>query len=384
MGCDQSSVIENEKLRELLTSTKVGNHKLKNKVVMAAMTRMRSDPKTGIPNDLNVKYYSERSQDAGFVLTECTSISLEGEGFPGATQIFTKEQQAGWKKVADEVHKNNGVIFVQLYHCGRATNSEKIGGKQPVGPSNIINRHSSNYNKFDEPRALSIDEIKEIVKQFGVSAKLLKDAGIDGVQLHAANGYLIDQFIKDCTNNRTDSYGGSVENRCRFALEVIDELIKVFGNGSVGIKLSPVGRYNDMYDSDPVATLNYILPELNKRKIAFAEICRAPDGSEHCLYDKKGEEQISNLFTPELKKKLSNVSLIGNNAFTAEEANQMIKDNLVDLVSFAKNYIGNPDYCERLRNGSQLVGPDWATVYGGGEKGYCDYPKFQKGISLEK
>ena len=370
------SVTEN--LNNLLTPTKVGIHNLKNKVVMAAMTRMRADPKNGIPNELNVKYYSERAEDAGFVLSECSAISQEGEGFPGNTQIFTKEHQEGWQKVADEVHKVNGLIFTQIYHCGRATNSEKTGGKQPVGASNILNRHSSNYNKFEEPRELSVDEIKQIVKQFGASAQLLKNAGVDGVELHAANGYLVDQFIKDCTNNRKDEYGGSIENRCRFALEIIDELITVYGSGSVGIKLSPVGRYNDMYDSDPMATLNYILPELNKRNIAFVEISRAPDGTENIQYEKKGEEQISNLYTSELKKLLPNVSLIGNNKFSGDEAEKMIKENLIDLVSFGQNYIGNPDLCLRLKNGYPLTSPDWSKAYFGGENGYCDYPKYKK------
>jgi N-ethylmaleimide reductase len=219
------------------------------------MTRCRADPTNGIPNELHVKYYSERAEDAGLVLTECCAVSQHGEGFPGACQVFNKEQMEGWKKVADAVHKNNGVIFVQIYHAGRATNSTKTGGKQPVSASDLLNKHSSEYNKFEEPRELTKDEIKEIVQQFAASAKLLKDAGVDGVELHGANGYLVDQFLRDGSNKRTDNYGGSVENRSRFALEVIDELVKVFGKGRVGIKLSPVGRYNDMYDSDPVLYL---------------------------------------------------------------------------------------------------------------------------------
>lgn len=370
MGCSNTTVLDNEKEKTLLSPVHLGPYTLKNRVVMAAMTRMRTDPKNGIPNDLLVKYYTERAEDAGFVLTECTAVQPNGEGFPGNAQLFNEDQMKGWKKVVSSVHNVGGKIFIQLYHCGRATNESKINGGKVVGASNVQNRDDG----MGVPKELSKDEIKEIVKAFGQSAELAKQAGFDGVQLHGANGYLVDQFLKDCTNIRKDEYGGSIENRSRFCLEVIDELIKVMGKLRVGIKLSPLGRYNDMFDSNPSDLLKHLLTELNKRKIAFVEIARG--GAEEGRYGVKPLDQIKDIIG-DAKALLTDVLLIGNDNYTSEEADKEIKENRVNMVSFGKNYIANPDLVARIKNNWKIESPDWNTVFGGNEKGYCDYPKHQ-------
>lgn len=371
MGCNNSTVIENENARELLSTIDFGNYKLKNRIMMAAMTRQKADPTTGVPSDLHVDYFTQRGEDAGVVLTECVAVRQDGEGFPGNGQAFKKEHFAGWKKVADSVHKVGGKIFAQIYHAGRATDSTKIGGLQVVGPSAIKNRYEG---KFDEPKALDKKGIKELISAFVDSARNFKEIGFDGVELHAANGYLIDQFLKDSTNNRNDEYGGSIENRARFLLELVDEIAKVIGASRIGVKLTPGGRYNDMFDSNPQSILDYVLPQLNKRKICFVEIVRPPDGTAS-LYDIKGEDQLPNLFNG-LKKKLPDVVLVGNSNITPEEADDLIKKKEIDMVSFAKNYIANVDLANRIRHKWPLSSPDWSKLYSSGAEGYSDYKKY--------
>ena len=370
MGCNNSTVLDDVKEKNLYSQVSLGPYSLKNRVAMAAMTRMRADPKSGIPNEWFVKYYTERAEDAAFVLTECLAVTPNGEGFPGNAQLFNEEQANGWKKVVDSVHKANGKIFAQLYHCGRATNEEKINGGKIVGASNVKNRDEG----MGQPEELSIPEIKDIVKAFGKSAELASKAGFDGVEVHAANGYLVDQFLKDATNNRTDEYGGSIENRCKFLLEVVDEVIKVYGNLRVGVKISPLGRYNDMFDSNPLALIKHLLPQLNKRKIAFVELMKGGDGEG--LYGVKGTDQIKDV-VGEARSLLPDVVLVGNDGYTPEEALKDIQENRINMVSFAKNYMSNPDLVQRIKNGWKLVDPDWATAFGGTDKGYCDFPKYQ-------
>lgn len=366
----------------LLNPIQVGAYKLRNKLIMSAMSRCKSDPKTGIAHELHAKYYSQRAEDAGLVITESSAVRSDGEAFPAAAQIFNKEQMLGWKKVVEAVHKVNGRIFIQLYHAGRSTCSEKIGGGTVIGASSIPNRYSSESTKYDIPKTLKTNEVENMVQAFVESAKLAKQAGFDGVEIHAGAGYLIDQFLKDATNDRNDKYGGSIQNRCRFLLEIIDGVSKVFGYDKIATKLTPAGRFNDMYDSDPVALLDYLLPELNKRKIAFVEVLRPSDGTpkSQVLYEKMGEEQIPDLYGlfGGLKNKLRDVILVGNQDFTPEEAEIMIKQSKIDLVSFAKNYIGNPDLSIRLKNNWPLTPPDFANLYSQGEKGYSDYPKYKE------
>ena len=366
MECDKSTLVDNSK-NELLSSSELGAYKLKNRVIMCSMTRLRADA-GGIPNDIMAKYYSERAEDAGLVLTECSAVSKDGDNLPLNGGAYTKEQMAGWKKVVDGVHKVGGKIFCQIFHCGRCTVSD------PIGPSPITNRYGG---KYETPREMTTDDIKNAVKQFITSAKLLKEeAGFDGVEILAGNGYLIDQFLRDCSNHRTDEYGGSIENRSKFLLEVLDGVIEVFGANKVGIKLSPVSRYNDMFDSKPKELLGYILPQINSRKIAFAEICQA-DLTNDDLYNVNGKDQIEDMWT-ECKKYLTNVNLVANYGLDYETASRLINEGKADFVSFGQMYISNPDLVDRLKNNYLLTPPDFTYVYDGVEKGYIDYKKHSK------
>lgn len=368
MGCNNTSVL-NENAKCLFEEINLGKFTLRNKIAMASMTRMRTTD--GTPNDLYVEYYSQRASDCGFILTECLAVSDRGEGFPGNCQAFTEKHKEGWKKVIDEVHRKKGIIFGQIVHAGRAAAKAKLNGQQALAPSAILNRSRQDY---ETPKEMSKEEIKEVINEFVHSAKLLKEAGMDGIEIHSANGYLIDQFLRDGTNTRTDEYGGSIENRSRFFLEILDEVIKIFGANRVGCKLTPIGRYNDMFDSNPKALMDHLLKELNSRKVAFVELCRGDNQeSKHQI---KGEDQIKDVFDG-AKNLLPNVVLIGNTRFSAEEANNLIKKKVIDMVSFATNYIANPDLAYRISNNFELAQPDWGKAFGGGKEGFTDYKHYE-------
>jgi 2,4-dienoyl-CoA reductase-like NADH-dependent reductase (Old Yellow Enzyme family) len=351
--------------------------------MMAALTRMRGDPKLGLPKEHHFKYYCERAEDAGVVLTECIAVSSCGDCFKGALCAYNNDHKEGLTKLVEAVHKVGGIIFAQLFHCGRSSNKETLG-VQPVSCSDILNR---SY-KYDQPLALSKDGIKDIINKFKDSIQMCKDAGFDGVELHGANGYIIDQFLRDSTNTRTDEYGGSVENRSKFLLEIIDEGIKIFGNDRIGVKLSPTGRFNDMYDSNPKELTEYLFSQLNKRKILFVEFMRAPDLFGKGLYEINGDEQYPEAASMEgLKKMLPDVLLIGNTNYTPEDAEKQILEGKIDMVSMGRNYMSNPDYCERLKNGWEIDAPDFSSGWGPhcpelGPKGYSDFPKYKDKVKF--
>lgn len=366
--------------KALLKKIKLGNIELKNKVIMSSLTRCRADYKTKAPNRLHVQYYSERAESAGMILTESSLIEPRSDGFPGACGIYTLEQVEGWKRVTEAVHKVNGRIFLQIWHSGRAAFNKDINGF-PIAPSAIRNRHPVNFPNFsleyDIPKEMTKDDINEVLEFFQKGAENAKEAGFDGLELHGANGYLIDQFLQDATNKREDEYGGSIENRCRFPLQTMDILCNVFGSDKVGIRLSPVGRFNDMFDSNPEELSKYLLKELNKRKIAFVEAARPiKDLSIPNLYGVDEIKQMPNL----LKTFRENFKglLIGNNNFSFEEANNYIEEEIVDMVSFGRLFIANPDLVERFINNWEFNALDTKTYYEGGYKGYNDYPKHKK------
>ena len=361
--------------KTLFDTYQMGDLTLSNRIGMAPLTRMRTDPKTGIPNDLMVKYYSMRAK-AGFLVTEGAPVSHAGNCFFGAGCIYTKEQAEGWKRVNDAVHENGGKIILQVFHAGRAADPSKTG-EISLAPSALPIRYlDKNGNKTEGhvPKEMTLDDIKLVKQQFKEAALLAREAGFDGIQLHLANGYLLDQFIQDSTNKRTDDYGGSIENRCRFCLEIIDELISIFGKGRVGIRISPVGRFQDMFDSNPVETYTYLLKRLDEKGIAFVEII---EGSVHYgpSYYIPGKEQISNLaktFRGAFKG-----TLITNCSHTPESALEFIQNGWADLVTFGKLFLANPDLIARIKNGWDFNKWDFSTFYIGGEKGYIDYPLYQ-------
>lgn len=365
--------MENKIAKTLLTPIKLGDLTLPNKAVMASMSRLRADPVIGAPNDLHVEYYAQRAS-AGLILSEGILISKGATGYLGAGNLYTQEHIDGWKKVTDAVHEKGGRIFAQLAHMGRASHQE-YSGEQPLAPSPLRIRHTPQVGlDYEVPKEMTKDDIQKVLEEFKTAAQNAKKAGFDGVEAHGASGFLIDQFLADGTNHRTDEYGGTPENRARFPLEVIDTFISVFGKGRVGIKLSPVCRYNDWYDSDPVATYSYLLKELDKKGIAYVQILEPESnayGNEHGPGNKQIQE-TAKTFRPYFKG-----LLMANFNLTPETATTFINEGVADLVSFGRHFIANPDFIERIRNQWPYNEGDASTFYGGGAKGYIDYPFYE-------
>ena len=361
---------------KLLSKLKLGNLELQNRIIMAPLTRMRSAQPGNIPQTLNATYYEQRAS-AGLIFTEATQVSQQGQGYPGTPGIHTKEQIAGWKQVTDAVHHKGGKIFVQLWHVGRISHSShQPDGKLPVAPSAIPAKNSGTYTadwkppEILTPRALEVHEIQAIVKDFNQAAHNAKEAGFDGVEVHMANGYLLDQFLHNGSNQRTDDYGGSVVNRIRFPLEVLDTVLQVWDKDQVGVRLSPYGTFNDMSDSDPVGLFNHLIEELNKREIAFIDMIepRATTAG--------GDDTINDAApsTSDLFKKKFNGIFISAGGYTPESAEQALEEHKADAIMFGRWFIANPDLPERIAKGAALNKYDRSTFYGGGEKGYTDYP----------
>lgn len=350
--------------KSLLSASKIGWYDVKNKVIMSAMTRNRAGFE-GIPNDMMVKYYSQRADDAGLIISECMAISEEGNCFLDGS-IYNSDQVNGWKKVVNAVHKKKGLIFGQIYHCGRV---KKNGG---IAPSAIRNRYE---NQYAVPKEMNEKNILDLKRNFIEASKLMSEAGFDGVEFHGANGYIIDQFLRDCTNQRKDKYGGSIENRSRLLLEILDDAGNYWGSHKVSVKLSPIGRYNDMYDSNPVGLLEYLLPKIDKMRIAFVEIM-TDDSIKENLYGLKPKEQIEDVLSL-AKPLLKNTPLVANFGFgTYDKASDVIKSEKADFVSIGTNYISNPDLCNRFKNNYPLETPKYEYLFTSGEEGYIDYKNY--------
>ena len=363
-----------EAFKTLGQEYKLGDLTLKNKFVMASLTRVRCDPKTGVPSDLIVNYYSQRAS-AGLIMTECSAISHAGNSFIGCGAIYNQEQTEGWKKVNNSVHKKGGKIYIQIWHAGRAAHPSQTG-EPNLAPSAIAIRGNLRTNlPHAQPKAMVEEDFETVRQQFRQGALNAKEAGFDGIELHGANGYLIDQFLRDGTNHRTDEYGGSIENRCRFPLEIIDILIEVFGAKRVGIKLSPVGRFQDMYDSNPVPLFAYFLGELDKRGVSYVQFVEPNEGFAGASHYEPGADQIaevSKTFRPYFKG-----TIMINNNLTPETAAKALSEGVADLAVFGRYFISNPDFVERVENGWELSQWDASSFYVGGEKGYADYPSYQ-------
>ncbi|MBN2802262.1 MAG: alkene reductase [Deltaproteobacteria bacterium] len=347
----------------LFTPFKIGTLTIPNRIIMAPMTRSRAG-KERIPNDLMAKYYEQRAT-AGLILTEATSVTPMGVGYADTPGIWSEEQIEGWKKITRAVHAKDGKIFMQLWHVGRISHSIFLDGKQPVAPSAIRAKgHVSlvrPVTEYETPRALETDEIKEIIEAYKTGAANAKKAGFDGVEIHGANGYLIDQFLQDSTNNRNDNYGGSIENRARFLLEVADAVISVWGADKVGVHLAPRCDSHDVGDSNPRALFGYVVSELSKKNIAF-------------IFTR--EHQAKDSITPELKKLFKGV-FIGNEKYTKEAAEKAIDSGLVDAISFGVLFLSNPDLVRRFELDAELNEPVYETFYAPGASGYTDYPEFK-------
>jgi len=347
----------------LNTPLKVGAWELPNRIVMAPLTRCRAG-EGRVPTALMAKYYEQRA-GAGLILTEATSVTPMGVGYPDTPGIWSEEQVEGWKQVTEAVHAKGGRIVMQLWHVGRISHSSYLNGELPVAPSAIAAEgHVSlvrPITSYETPRALETEEIPGIVEAYRKGAENAQRAGFDGVEIHAANGYLIDQFLQDSTNRRTDEYGGPIENRARLLLEVTDAAISVWGAERVGVHLAPRGDSHTMGDSDPVSTFSYVARELGSRKVAFIFT------REHVA-----EDSIS----PKLKEIFGGV-YIANEGLTPESAEQLVASGVADAVSFGKDYIATPDLAERIAVGAKLNAYDPNTFYGEGEAGYTDYPTME-------
>lgn len=363
-------------MRHLFAPLEIGAWKLSHRVVMAPLTRMRASLPGNAPNALNAQYYGQRASKGGLVIAEASPISPTAHYGPRTPGIYTAEQIAGWKLVADAVHAKGGIIVLQLWHVGRISHSSlQPGGALPVAPSAIAAAGntmtaSGQPAPFEVPRALETTELVAIVADYAQAARNAIAAGCDGVEIHGANGYLLEQFLQSRSNARTDAYGGSIENRSRLMLEVTDAVIAAAGSQRTGIRLSPYGRANDSGEVDPMPLYSHVVGELKKRNLGYLHLIEPrASGAGQREVDHQDVPSAAKLF-----RTLWNGPLIAAGNFTAAGAEQMVADGHVDAIAFGRYFISNPDLPERIRTGAEFTPYNRATFYGGDATGYTDYP----------
>ena len=356
------------KASDLLTTLRVGPYTLKNRVFMAPLTRCRAgDDHT--PGALMQTYYAQRSS-AGLIISEATFVSPQGTGYPNAPGIYNEKQIRAWQNITRAVHAQGGKIFLQLWHVGRVSHPSYYGGELPVAPSAIATSDGmaatyTGRQPFVVPRALATAEIPDIVRQFQEAARNAESAGFDGVEIHAANGFLLDQFLRDGANKRTDLYGGSVKNRARLLMEVVEAVSQVWGSERVGVRLSPTGTYNSMSDSNPGATFRYVARQLSLYELAYLHVIEAWGG------DLRHGAQI---LPPEVLRKAYDGVLVVNGGYDKASGNASIANALADAVAYGHLFIANPDLPRRFELDAPLNVPDKQTFYTAGAGGYTDYP----------
>lgn len=361
-------------MSKLLTPIQIGAFQLTHRIVQAPLTRLRSDQPSDIPSAMMVTYYAQRASKGGLQIAEATPVSIQGRGYLGAPGIYSDDQIAGWRKVTDAVHAKGGVIVLQLWHVGRQSHVSMTGGVAPLAPSAIPVKDlvftKQGWIQASPSRALEVDEIQEIIEQFRQGAILAKAAGFDGVELHGANGYLIDQFLQNGSNQRTDLYGGSLENRTRLMVEVVGALVSVWGGDRVGVRLGPSGTFGSMSDSDPDALFRYAADRLNSFKLAYLHLIEPRiDGSQ------MRADGLPPVAAHQLRAVFKG-PIIAAGGFEADSAEKIVNDGDADLVAFGRHFAANPDLVERLRNSLPLAPHDRSTFYGGDERGYTDYPTY--------
>ncbi|CAM3861889.1 alkene reductase [Xenorhabdus thuongxuanensis] len=364
-------MIDNSIRTDLFSPTKLGEIELSNRIVMAPLTRGRTN-EDGIPNELNATYYVQRVS-AGLIISEAANISAQGRGYAMTPGIWTEDQVAGWKKVTDAIHVAGGKIVMQLWHVGRFSHVDLQPNREaPVAPSVMETDGNVFTNRGIErasiPRALGTNEIPYIIEQYRHAAKCAKRAGFDGVEVHAANNYLLEQFLRDSTNHRTDQYGGSIENRARLILEVVDAVAHIWGDGRVGIRLSPVTTEvgDTPLDSNVMTTYSYLIQQLNKFKLAYLHFVEGTTGKNRDIPEGIDLDALRSLFDG---------AYIGNNNYDLEMAISRRAEGKVDAIAFGRPFIPNPDLVERLRYGIELVDANNDAYYGNGAKGYTDWLK---------
>jgi len=349
----------------------LGEMKLSNRVFMAPLTRNRATP-NGVPGPWASTYYSQRAS-AGLIVSEATQISAMGKGYINTPGIHSEEQIAGWKPVVEAVHRSGGRIFLQLWHVGRISHSSLLPGNvSPVAPSAIRARAQTvietGFVDVSEPRALTLTEIRRTIEDYGLSAANSKAAGFDGVEIHAANGYLIDQFLRSNSNARTDTYGSSAANRARFLAEVVEAVLNVWDAGRVGVRISPLGTFNDMGDENPEETFACVVDVLNGHRLGYL----------HVVEDTIDEASpVKANFFRRLRSAWKGI-YVANGGYDAERGEQAVSDGSADAVAYGRLFLANPDLPTRLSRRGPLNVPDTSSFYGGAERGYIDYPEWAK------
>ncbi|AXS41796.1 alkene reductase [Breoghania sp. L-A4] len=353
---------------KLFTPIKAGDIALANRVVMAPLTRNRARAEDDAAYELHAEYYSQRA-GAGLLITEGTQISPEGKGYAWTPGIYSEAQVAGWKKVTDAVHLKGGRIVAQIWHVGRISHTSLLDGQPPVAPSAIAAASrtfdGTGFVETSTPRALELTEISRVIEDYRKAARNADAAGFDGVEIHAANGYLLDQFMRDGSNKRTDAYGGSLENRVRLLGEVVEAVVEVLGAGRVGVRLSPFSNANAIEDSDPVALATAAVDRISGLGLAFLHMVEGQTGGDRALPE--GADLAA------LKARFDGLYM-ANNGYDRQMALDAVEEGRADLVAFGKLYIANPDLAERLEKDAPLNAWDGDTFYGGGREGYTDYP----------
>jgi len=365
--------------KKLFTPVQVGPLTLKHRVVMPPMSRLRAQPGTGIPSDLQLEYYTQRASNGGLIITEATAIAPSARGYYHAPGLYTDEQIAGWKRITDAVHAKGAYFFTQLWHAGRTTHIS-ITGSEPVTASvdpaywadtSITVDTPDGFEPTSPHRALETAEIATILEQYRSAAQNAKAAGFDGVELMAANGHLVDQFLQDNTNKRTDQYGGSIENRTRFLAEVVQTLAGVWGADRVGVRLAPSGTFNGMGDSDPRALFRHVAERLNDFGLAYLHLIEPRV---------KGGETIAEAQAPVAAQELSKIfrgPVIAVGGFNPETAKASVANGDASLIAFGRHFIANPDLPKRIELGLPLNPYDRSTFYGYTGRGYTDYPFYE-------
>jgi len=360
-------------MSKLMSAIKVGPYEISHRVVLAPLTRMRAE-EGAIPGPLMAEYYAQRTSKGGFLIGEATIAAENGNGYLGAPGLFNDSQIAGWKLVTDAVHAKGGKIFLQLYHAGRQSNKDvQPAGSIPVGPSEVLHGGVAYTTEGWVPntpnRALTIAEIEGLVESFRAAAKRGVAAGFDGVEIHAANGYLFDQFLQDGSNKRTDIYGGSFENRARFLLDVTKAVISVWGSDKVAVRVGPSGNWGDMSDSNPEGLFTYVAQQLAPLNLAYLHLIE-PRIAGNIEDESKDQAPVA----AQLIRKHYKGTIIAAGGFNGDSAEAILNAGDADLVAFGRHFIANPDLPERLRNKLPLNDYDRPSFFGGTEIGYTDYP----------
>ena len=358
---------------KLFTPFTAGEIAAENRLVMAPLTRNRADNETGEVSDMHVDYYRQRA-GAGIIITEATQISPEGKGYFQTPGIHSKGQVAAWRKVTDAVHAEGGRIVIQLWHVGRIshTSLQPNGGK-PVAPSAIgagVKTFTANgFEDTSEPRALELDEMPRLVADYAHAAEMAKKAGFDGVEVHGANGYLLDQFLKTGSNKREDAYGGSVENRARLLFEVLDAVTEVWGGERVGLRLSPFSPANGIEDANPQETFEYVVKGLNRYNLSYLHLVEGATGGSRELDEGESIAALRALFDG---------PYMANNGYDRKMAIKAVAEDKADLIAVGRPFIANPDLPRRWQMNGPLNEGDTDTYYGGGREGFTDYPTLEQ------